>query len=207
MEPSSGSSTGRSTVTSPAINDDNKSSFHKSCNSSDQYSAALHKRARIKIVGIDIDRSTIFYIRNTLLESNRILRQSNFLVQAAYSTDNFTNYGNVIISCSRSICESLVSMGTIMYEGTTCRLFPYYDILQCFNCQDYGHSAANCKGKLACRTCAGNHCASQCNRNTRHPSCVNCARINPQDHPQHHRSTYDACPQRQYYIHNTMSAK
>jgi hypothetical protein len=52
------------------------------------------------------------------------------------------------------------------------RFVPQFQIMQCFNCCEYGHRAANCKRKTRCGKCAGTHNTKECN-NTK-VQCVNC---------------------------------
>ena len=48
-------------------------------------------------------------------------------------------------------------------------------IMQCFNCQSFGHSAKNCRSKQKCLTCGENHSHKGCpNKEARKPNCANC---------------------------------
>jgi len=46
------------------------------------------------------------------------------------------------------------------------RFVPQFQIIQCFNCYEYGHRAANCKRKPRCGKCAGKHNTKECNSTT-----------------------------------------
>ena len=48
------------------------------------------------------------------------------------------------------------------------RFIPQFQIMQCYNCCEYGHRAANCKRKPRCGKCAGNHNTKECNNTTAH---------------------------------------
>ena len=52
------------------------------------------------------------------------------------------------------------------------RFVPQFQIMQCFNCCEYGHRAANCKRKSRCGKCAGNHNTKECNNTI--VQCVHC---------------------------------
>ena len=45
---------------------------------------------------------------------------------------------------------------------------------QCYKCQDFGHSATNCKNNQVCPMCSGNHRAHECDGNDLR--CNNCAK-------------------------------
>ena len=48
-------------------------------------------------------------------------------------------------------------------------------VLQCYNCQCFGHSAKSCRSKQKCLICGGNHSHKGCpSRESRKPTCANC---------------------------------
>ena len=57
---------------------------------------------------------------------------------------------------------------------------PQYQITQCFNCQEYGHRATKCLGKLTCAKCSHEHKTKECpNDIDTTDKCANCGK----DHP------------------------
>lgn len=52
----------------------------------------------------------------------------------------------------------------------------YDDIVQCFRCQDYGHTKSYCKREFRCVKCGANHPTKECTK-TRDgiPNCVHCS--------------------------------
>jgi len=52
------------------------------------------------------------------------------------------------------------------------RFTPQFQVMQCFNCCEYGHRAANCKRKSRCGKCAGKHNTKECDSTT--VQCVHC---------------------------------
>ena len=60
-------------------------------------------------------------------------------------------------------------------------------VRQCYNCQNFGHSAKNCKGKVKCVLCGEGHSHKGCsNREKKQPKCANCK--GP------HVADYKGCP-------------
>ena len=48
-------------------------------------------------------------------------------------------------------------------------------IMQCYNCQCFGHSAKTCRSKQKCLICGENHSHKRCpSRESRKPTCANC---------------------------------
>ena len=58
---------------------------------------------------------------------------------------------------------------------------------QCYNCQNFGHFAKNCRAKIKCVTCGEGHSHRGCqNREKKQPKCANCK--GP------HFANYKGCP-------------
>ena len=61
-------------------------------------------------------------------------------------------------------------------------------VSQCFNCQNFGHSAKNCRSKIRCLMCGEGHSHKGCpNREAKKPKCANCR--GP------HVASYKGCPE------------
>ena len=74
-------------------------------------------------------------------------------------------------------------------------------VMQCFNCQCFGHSAKTCRSKQKCVICGGNHSHKGCpSKESRKPTCANCK--GP------HVASYKGCPEykkqafRQHVVNN-----
>ena len=72
------------------------------------------------------------------------------------------------------ISQNLVWQVTgIVHEVEEFR-FPV-SVMQCHNCQSFGHSVKNCRSKQKCLICGEKHSHKGCpNRVTRKPKCANC---------------------------------
>ena len=74
-------------------------------------------------------------------------------------------------------------------------------VMQCFNCQSFGHSAKNCRSKQKCLICGESHSHHEWpNKEARKPKCANCS--GP------HVVSYKGCPEykkqafRQHMVNN-----
>ena len=74
-------------------------------------------------------------------------------------------------------------------------------VMQCYNCQCFGHSAKTCRSKQKCLICGGNHTHKGCpSKESRKPTCANC------NGP--HVASYKGCPEykkqafRQHVVNN-----
>lgn len=80
--------------------------------------------------------------------------------------------------------ETLPSHITIMWENFEVTQYiekPW----QCFNCQDFGHLAKNCKKRPKCVLCAGTHKFSECTKQNIEIKCSNCG--------YNHTASYGGC--------------
>ena len=53
--------------------------------------------------------------------------------------------------------RQLLYTGKILIGFNNCRIERYINIVRCFNCQSYHHTANNCKYPTSCGVCGGNH--------------------------------------------------
>ena len=77
-------------------------------------------------------------------------------------------------------------------------------VMQCYNCQSFGHSAKTCRSKQKCLICGENHSHKGCpSRELRKPTCANCK--------ESHVASYKGCPEykkqafRQHVVSNQKS--
>ena len=78
-------------------------------------------------------------------------------------------------------------------------------VMQCYNCQCFGHSDKTCRSKQKCLICGENHSHKGCpSRESREPTCANC------NGP--HVASYKGCPEykkqafRQHVVNNQKSS-
>ena len=72
-------------------------------------------------------------------------------------------------------------------------------VRQCYNCQNFGHSAKDCKAKIKCVICGEGHSHNGCrNREKKQPKCANCK--GP------HVANYKGCPsyKKQVFRHHVV---
>ena len=72
-----------------------------------------------------------------------------------------------------------------------CKLYEWKSHRRCYKCQQVGHYSANCKNKVACSKCAGEHYLKDCPSDS-HSNCVNCSLHSGND--SNHPSYSPLCP-------------
>lgn len=79
---------------------------------------------------------------------------------------------NAIIDFDTKTAENVLNAKQISVAWDMCKVFSYVRIGRCFKCLGYNHLAKDCKNKIACSKCGGEHKVDVCTSNEL--SCVNC---------------------------------
>ena len=94
-----------------------------------------------------------------------------------------SNFLSAIVKVDPTIKEVILSRGGRVFLGlSSCRVTERYHIVQCYNCQQFGHKKDSVKCHLknsndcVCLYCAGNHISRNCpeKKNTSKHLCSNC---------------------------------
>ena len=102
---------------------------------------------------------------------------SNLKQQGISSVERLLNRTKQKTSIIRVTIENKSVEDQVLQRGirigyTNYRLTPEIRIMQCYNCQQVGHTAANCKHEAKCMKCGGNHMSKDCSSSSL--VCVNC---------------------------------
>lgn len=100
---------------------------------------------------------------------------------------------NAILELDKSTAECMLEEKKISIAWDMCRVYNYVQIMRCYKCLGYNHMAQECKNKIACCKCGGEHKVEECK--SEEMSCVNCvsyAKKNNEDiNTKHHAFAHD----------------
>lgn len=103
----------------------------------------------------------------------------------------------MILSCDIPTLRRVLEKGSVISGLDTKKVYEHIDIIQCFNCQRFGHVAASCKIDPCCKFCAGDHQSKLCGEKEIY-KCANCARENKNGAKlnEGHKATDERCNMR-----------
>lgn len=79
---------------------------------------------------------------------------------------------NAIVNFDTNAAENILHVGQISIGWDMCKAYGYVRINRCYKCLGFNHLAKNCKNKIACCKCGGEHKAEECKSEVM--SCINC---------------------------------
>lgn len=141
----------------------------------------------IKITGLDTDSSAADILIEIQKQNRDVKADFDFIREFEINVTR-NPYRNVITRCSIEFLKKAVSR-QINLNGRVLRCYEQVTTLQCFKCYAFGHISANCKNKLTCRNCSGEHLSKECKSNFL--QCANCA---AQKRIATHKATSEICP-------------
>lgn len=150
---------------------------------------------KFKIVGIILGQMSPTQFLLNLKEQNDWLTNANLTYVEHFGVPSKRgSYTNMVIACDVPTLRRVLEKGEVICGLDMKRVFEYIDILQCFNCQRFGHVANSCRASPSCKFCGGEHQSKLCDDRD-NQSCINCIRENKNGHKLNfkHRATDERC--------------
>jgi hypothetical protein len=82
------------------------------------------------------------------------------------------NCYNLIVECDANVWQRMIEQRKIKIGWNRCLVLDGVDVRRCFNCSQYSHFAKDCKNKLCCPKCSGEHNLKDCRNDV--PKYINC---------------------------------
>lgn len=135
-----------------------------------------------------------------LRKQNDCLKETNELeVVTTKKRNNGTV--DVVLSTDTNTFNKLVEINKIVVGFELCRVRENLLVLRCYNCNQYNHTAKECKQSASCPKCAGPHKITDCDQQNM-SKCINCIRAKQElnlNHDVNHRAWSTECPVYQRY--------
>lgn len=129
----------------------------------------------IKVLGIRENLSNE-EIKNCIISQNDIIDQNSCKIEISYIRKITNNHYNATAEVDSATFEKVMKTGKLNVGWTRCTVKENLKMWRCYKCAGFYHKAAECKNKLACWTCAGEHESRNCNEENQ--QCINCITTN-----------------------------
>ncbi|CAG9761161.1 unnamed protein product [Ceutorhynchus assimilis] len=163
------------------------------------------KNPCIKIVGLEKNYEEKELIDILKSQNNTVITAESHLT-VKVTKKMVENYLSIIECDPDTFQKIMLKSGSRLYIGCrACKVFEYISVLRCYNCCQYGHTAADCKSEKMCGKCNSTfHEHRDCEKKM---ECTNCCMSNNDFNSKHdiNHSSFDfMCP---VYISVTNKAK
>lgn len=137
------------------------------------------KEYRVKIVGIDeseFNKENDEIVRKVIRQNDIHHENSDFKLKIVRRSNVFNSRFNVICEVDTTTYNVFIAKGKLNIGWNRCPVYSEYGILRCFNCYRYGHLSKECKDKMTCPKCTGEHELKNCTSTDN--KCINCVSSN-----------------------------
>lgn len=131
----------------------------------------LHPRVRIFGLSENHDKSTL---ADLLMSQNNelLVADPSLSVISITSCKSKPHIFQAVIQLSERNYYSLLGRGRVNIGYDSCYVFDGVEVIRCFNCCGYNHTAKFCKSEPICSKCAGLHSVKDCVSSLK--KCINC---------------------------------
>lgn len=141
----------------------------------------IEENPKLIVYGVSADM-TFEEIKEELVDQNLNLKEDydgKLKVIYIYKPkDNNKRYTRCVIKVGPKLREQLLKNGKIYLRYSVCKSADYINVLQCYRCMLFGHTAKNCMSNPVCGFCSKQHEMRECVDKVRALVCCNCIRNN-----------------------------
>lgn len=130
------------------------------------------KNPCIKIVAIAEEDYSESIVEN-IVQQNRVLLEDTSIINIKRKSKPHKGKINLVLEVDHKVFKQLMKTDKIKVGWRMCPIYEEMNIIRCYKCQEYNHFAKDCKGKVACPRCAGEHALELCNESVI-KKCINC---------------------------------
>jgi len=138
----------------------------------DKYTVKItdSSKLKIKIIGMS-DKLSEDDLVETIKAQNEFLKNRDVKVITIFENKKDRKFG-AILEIEKEFYNELTNGEKLKIGWCRCRVVECVDIRRCFKCCGYNHKSRQCKNRLACLKCGGEHLMKDCG--ARNNVCVNC---------------------------------
>lgn len=126
---------------------------------------------KVKVVGMSSELTADKIMEHLLAQNNDIFSGGSFKVVQTFKMKK--SFG-AKLEVDGNVFKRLIDAGRVLIGWDSCVIHECFDLLRCYNCLSFHHTAKTCKSAKACIKCGLDHVSTNCQAETE--SCVNCAK-------------------------------
>lgn len=125
---------------------------------------------KVKLIGMS-DKLSEDEMLKTMREQNEFLMNSEIKIKTIFENKKHNDFG-AILEMDNESYNKILTGEKIKIGWCRCRVFECVDVRRCYKCCGYNHRSSQCKNRLSCLKCGGEHLMKDCS--ARNYVCVNC---------------------------------
>lgn len=98
----------------------------------------------------------------------RVVKREKIYNKGKIDNDKF----NMIMEINSEAYHNIMIDNRMKHQWEIYKVVDHISIKRCYNCNGFNHNATNCKKKLSCAQCAGEHKVNECKSSIK--KCINC---------------------------------
>lgn len=158
------------------------------------------KYPRVKICGYT-GKKTAAELENCIRNQNEWVGEEDKLEITYIRRGKVANAATIFAKCSPALFGKMMHFKRAYIDWERCVIYEDLTVTRCFNCQGFNHKKTSCKGKIACRNCAGGHDVSACqSENKRCQNCQSANRLYKTKYEISHAADDPSCPSYRYHV-------
>lgn len=162
----------------------------------------FNPRIIIKNVKLNDDLNTEEEIIDNIVSLNDLGEFDATNINVIIKLKHYTNF-NIVIEVPPLLRKLLLSRGYVFIGWKKCQISDHLRTVRCYKCCSFGHVEKDCKSKLICPICSGEHTLKNCQSEIK--KCINCVNYNirfKRTHDVNHSAKDSCCPVYQNYVSN-----
>ena len=158
------------------------------------------RNPKIKIPGITLNYSKEDFETQLRKQNSIFMDDEHFKITYIKNIEHKSTK-TLYAECSPKLFHSLMASKRVYLGWQRYVVYKDMSVLKCYKCQLYHHKGNDCKNRIACGKCAGEHDIKQCQSETK--ECVNCKISNEKYGTEHniaHKAGEWSCPSFKYFL-------
>lgn len=129
---------------------------------------------KIRVTGIS-EQFTLDELKTKIMDQNPDIISKESTLNIVHSFKTKYSFG-IKIETDQSTFNKIMELKKLRIDWDICSVCEAFDLMRCYKCSGFHHTAKNCTSKLCCPRCTGDHLVVDCTSTAE--TCINCKQAN-----------------------------